>query len=86
MLFNTIVNLPISIGGIGLMEFAYSFTLGLVGATPALAFSTALLLRAKTLFHAGIGSLLYPFVSDGSPIREGVPMEVTNKYGENGDD
>ncbi|NEP23226.1 lysylphosphatidylglycerol synthase transmembrane domain-containing protein [Moorena sp. SIO3I6] len=81
-----IMNLPISIGGIGLMEFAYSFTLGLVGATPALAFSTALLLRAKTLFHAGIGSLLYPFVSDGHPIREGVPMEVTNKYGENGDD
>ncbi len=44
--------------GIGLMEFAYSFTLGLVGAIPTLAFSTALLLRAKTLFHAGIGSTL----------------------------
>lgn len=60
-----IMNLPFSIGGIGLMEFAYSFTLGLFDVHPSVAISTALLMRAKTLFDAGVGSLLYPLVSDG---------------------
>ncbi len=60
-----IMNLPFSIGGIGLTEFAYSFTLGLFGINPAVAISTALLMRLKTLMVAGMGSLLYPVVSDG---------------------
>lgn len=60
-----VMNLPFSIGGLGLMEFAYSFTLGLFGISPAVAISTALLMRLKTLMIAGIGSLLYPIVSDG---------------------
>ena len=61
-----IMNLPFSIGGIGLMEFAYSFVLGLFGVPPTVAVSTALLMRAKTLLDAGIGSLLYPLVSGGA--------------------
>lgn len=60
-----IMNMPFSIGGIGLMEFAYCFTLGLFGATPALGISTALLMRTKSLIEAGIGGLLYPLVGEG---------------------
>ncbi|MGB7485305.1 MAG: lysylphosphatidylglycerol synthase domain-containing protein, partial [Phormidesmis sp.] len=60
-----IMNLPISIGGIGLMESAYSFTLSLFGINPAVAISTALFMRLKTLITAGMGSLAYPMVSDG---------------------
>jgi glycosyltransferase 2 family protein len=60
-----IMNLPFSIGGIGLMEFAYSFTLGLFGVNPAVAISTALLMRLKTLLTAAIGSLIYPLISEG---------------------
>jgi glycosyltransferase 2 family protein len=60
-----IMNLPFSIGGLGLMEFAYSFTLGLFGINPAVAISTALLMRLKTLLTAGMGSFIYPMVSDG---------------------
>jgi hypothetical protein len=54
-----IMNLPISIGGIGLMEFAYTFILGLFGISSTVAISTALLMRFKTLIEAGIGGLLY---------------------------
>ena len=60
-----IMNLPISIGGIGLMEFAYSFILGIYGATPTLAISTGLLMRAKSFVYAAVGGLLYALVSDG---------------------
>ena len=58
-----IMNLPFSIGGIGLMEFAYSFTLSLFGISPAVAISTALLMRLKTFISAGMGGLMYPLVS-----------------------
>ena len=65
-----IMNLPISIGGIGLMEFAYSFVLALFGAPAAIGLSTALIMRAKNLIYAGLGGLIYPVVSDGASLRE----------------
>lgn len=58
-----IMNLPFSIGGIGLMEFAFSFTLGLFGVQPAIAISVALFIRARSLLDAGVGSVLYPVVT-----------------------
>ena len=60
-----IMNLPFSIGGIGITEFAYSFTLNLFGVSPAVALSTILLMRIKTLLAAGLGGLVYPLVSEG---------------------
>jgi uncharacterized protein (TIRG00374 family) len=42
-----IMNLPISIGGIGLMEFAFVFIFEISGYSGALALSTALLMRVK---------------------------------------
>ena len=58
-----IMNLPISIGGIGLMEFAFVFIFELSGYGSALALSTALLMRVKIFFDAGLGGVLYPLVS-----------------------
>ena len=58
-----IMNLPISIGGIGLMEFAFIFIFDISGYSSALALSTALLMRFKSLVDAGIGGLLYPLLS-----------------------
>lgn len=81
-----IMNLPISIGSIGLMEFAFSFTLGLFGATPTLAISTALLIRAKSFLFAGIGGLLYPLVSDGHSIAGRSLAQVASKYKEHSDE
>ena len=58
-----IMNLPISIGGIGLMEFAFVFIFEIAGYGSALALSTALLIRIKIFFDAGLGGLLYPLLS-----------------------
>ncbi len=58
-----IMNLPISIGGIGLMEFAFVFIFELSGYSSALALSTALLMRVKIFFDAGLGGVLYPLLS-----------------------
>jgi uncharacterized protein (TIRG00374 family) len=70
-----IMNLPFSIGGIGLMEFAYTFTLALFGASASLALSTALLIRAKSLLDAFIGGILYTSVSSSSRIRVDLAKE-----------
>jgi uncharacterized protein (TIRG00374 family) len=54
-----IMNLPISIGGIGLMEFAYTFTFEIIGYSSTLGLSTALLIRAKTFIDGGIGGFIH---------------------------
>lgn len=58
-----IMNLPISIGGIGLMEFAFIFIFEISGYSSALALSTALLMRLKSFSDAGMGGLLYLLIS-----------------------
>ena len=54
-----IMNIPFSIGGIGLMEFGYVFTLSLFGVSPSLSISTALLIRTKGIFDALLGGIFY---------------------------
>jgi uncharacterized protein (TIRG00374 family) len=71
-----IMNLPFSIGGIGLTEFAYSFTFGLFGISPSVALSTIVLMRIKTLLAAGLGSLIYPLVSEGMASPQELSKEV----------
>ena len=58
-----IMNIPLSVGGIGIMEFAYTFVLSLFGFAPEIALSIALLMRLKTLIAAAIGACIYPVVS-----------------------
>ncbi len=54
-----VMNLPVSIGGLGLMEAAYALLFPLFGYTPALALSTALLMRFKTIVYGGVGGILH---------------------------
>lgn len=54
-----IMNLPVSIGGLGLMEFAFVFIFELFGYSGSLALSTAVLMRLKSFVDAGMGGLLY---------------------------
>lgn len=62
-----IMNIPLSLGNIGLMEFAYSAVLVLFGYDPALGLSVALLMRLKSLFDGAMGGLLAPiFVTQQS--------------------
>lgn len=54
-----IMNLPVSIGGLGIMEAAYITTFELFGYAPELALSTALLMRFKTIINAIIGGIIH---------------------------
>ena len=55
-----IMNIPLSVGNIGLMEFAYINVLQLMGYSPALGLSVAILMRLKSLFDGAMGGLLHP--------------------------
>jgi uncharacterized protein (TIRG00374 family) len=54
-----IMNLPFSIGGIGLMEFGYLFVFSLFNVSPALAVSIAMFIRIKIILDAFVGGLFY---------------------------
>lgn len=56
-----IMNIPLSVGNIGLMEFAYTSVFALLGYDPALGLSIALLMRAKSLIDGAMGGVLQPF-------------------------
>lgn len=55
-----IMNVPLSIGNIGLMEFAYTSVFQLMGYDPALGLSVAILMRLKSLLDGVMGGLLQP--------------------------
>ncbi|MBK8944252.1 MAG: flippase-like domain-containing protein [Ignavibacteriae bacterium] len=66
-----IMNIPFSIGGIGLMEFGYVFTFSLFSISPSLSLSTALLIRAKGIIDAIVGGILNIFINkNGSVVEE----------------
>lgn len=54
--------LPISLGGIGLQEWAYFFVLQIIGVSPAVGLSLGLLFRLRSIAFALVGGLAYPFV------------------------
>jgi len=55
-----IMNIPLSVGNLGLMEFAYINIFQLMGYSPALGLSVAILMRLKSLFDGAMGGLLHP--------------------------
>jgi len=60
-----IMNLPISFGNIGLMEFAYTNVFLLIGYGPELGLSVALLMRLKSFVDGALGGVLHPlFVTE----------------------
>lgn len=58
-LIMVIMNLPISVGGIGLAEFGFVVVFGAMGVAVETALAGVLLLRVHTLFLAGLGGLAY---------------------------
>ncbi|MGQ0645146.1 MAG: lysylphosphatidylglycerol synthase transmembrane domain-containing protein [Elusimicrobiota bacterium] len=54
-----ISTLPISLGGLGLQEWAYVFAFQAFGLPPALGLSVGLLLRIKSALIGAVGGLLY---------------------------
>jgi len=60
-----VMNIPLSIGNLGLMEFAYISVFQLMGYSPALALSVAVLMRLKSLVDGAMGGILYPIYATG---------------------
>jgi uncharacterized protein (TIRG00374 family) len=58
-----IMNIPISVGNLGIMEFAYTAVLTAFGVSPSVALSLAILMRLKIFLGAGFGAIVYQFVS-----------------------
>lgn len=67
-----IMNLPISMGNIGLMESGYSGIFYLMGYSPALGLSVALLMRVKSLIDGAMGGILQSFFISGSAVPQSV--------------
>ena len=57
-----IMNLPVSIGGLGLMEFAYVYTFELMGYGSTLGLSTVFFMRFKTLLDGLLGGVFQIFI------------------------
>ena len=55
-----IMNIPLSVGNLGLMEFAYINVFQLLGYSPTLGLSVAILMRLKSLFDGVMGGVLHP--------------------------
>ena len=72
--------IPISLGGIGLQEWAYTAVLGMIGVPAAIGLSVALLYRARTIIFGLIGGALYPLCSRDVPVvnREPVSSSVVS--------
>jgi hypothetical protein len=59
--------IPISLGGIGLQEWAYTIVLGMIGVPGAIGLSVALLYRARTIVFGLLGGALYPLCTQFLP-------------------
>jgi uncharacterized membrane protein YbhN (UPF0104 family) len=68
--------IPISLGGIGVQEWAYYFVLEIVGVPASVGLSLGLLYRARSLAFGVLGGAIYPFLSSGSrTVRDCIPSE-----------
>ena len=56
-----LMNLPISLGNLFLMEASYTGILAMMGYSPALGLSVAVTMRLKSLFDGMLGGVLHPF-------------------------
>jgi len=61
-----LMNIPLSIGNHGIMEFSFTMTFELLGLGAILGLSTALLIRLKSFLDGAIGAALYPLYSTES--------------------
>lgn len=61
-----LMNIPLSIGNHGIMEFAFTITFELLGLGSLLGLSTAILLRLKSFLDGAAGAILHPIYSTAS--------------------
>ena len=74
-----IMNLPLSIGNIGIMEFAYTFVMPVFGVGAQAALSAALLMRVKMLLAALGGGVAHAFAKEAVPRPEVIEAAAQEK-------
>lgn len=73
--------IPISLGGIGLQEWAYVFTFSAIGAGESLGLLVALLMRFKGIAYGAVGGLLYAVLGLGKEARAELSQGDETKTG-----
>jgi len=63
--------IPISIGGIGLHEWAFYFVMGIIGVPAVVGVSLGLLYRVRVIAMGVLGGAIYPLVSSGRAFGSG---------------
>jgi hypothetical protein len=71
-----IMNIPGSIGNIGIMEFAYTFVLTRFGIGMTEALSMALMVRIKLIVAGGFGGLVYILMPSHAEQRAALEEEL----------
>ena len=71
-----LVNIPLSVGNVGVVEFAYTFVLGAFGVSPQAALSAALLMRVKMVLAAAGGGVVHALSGGRSPTAEVVRAAI----------
>lgn len=74
-----LMNIPLSVGNVGIMEFAYTFVLGAFGVSPHAALATALLMRLKAILAAAGGGVAHALSRDVIPAPEAVQVELRER-------
>ena len=65
--------IPISIGGIGLQEWAYYFVMGIIGVPAGVGLSLGVLYRVRAVGFGLLGGAIYPWLSEkGEAGRSGI--------------
>lgn len=62
-----LMNIPLSVGNVGVIEFAYTVVLGAFGVGAQVALSAVVLMRLKTILAAAIGGLAHAIAREPAP-------------------
>ncbi|MDF2770646.1 MAG: hypothetical protein K0S86_139 [Geminicoccaceae bacterium] len=75
-----VMNVPLSVGNIGVLEFAYTVVLGAFGVSPTAALSTVMLMRVKMILAAAGGGVAHALMSgatsDGDVAQDPSPEQA----------
>ena len=75
-----VMNIPLSVGNVGVLEFAYTIVLGAFGVSPQAALSAVLLMRIKTVLAAAVGGVAHAVSREGSAsaqaVRAALPQQA----------
>jgi uncharacterized protein (TIRG00374 family) len=74
-----VMNIPLSVGNVGVIEFAYTVVLGAFGVSPQAALAAVLLMRIKTVLAAAVGGVAHALTRDGSASADAVRAAIPQK-------